>query len=170
VQVGLLEPASGREPGDPLAVGWVEVQAIRREFDIPEMATESNVAFGTALKLLGYDLQKADDRLTLKLHWQALRRMEESYTVFVHLVDVETGDLVAQADVIPHDWTYPTTWWEAEEVVSDQVVLPLIDAPPASYRLEVGVYDGDSGERLRISDGGKPGSDRYIVIKTINVP
>jgi hypothetical protein len=164
-----VEPVTNREAGDPLTVGQVEVQAIKRTFDVPEMARQSNVTFGTVLRLLGYDLHKADDQLTLKLHWQALRRMEESFTFFVHLVNTETGDLVVQADAIPHDWTYLTTWWEAGEVVSDRVVLPLSGVPPAGHRLQVGVCDGDSGERLRISDGDEPGSDRYIVTKAMYV-
>lgn len=169
VVLGLSDPASSQQAGEPLAVGQVEVQAIRRMFGIPEMDTTCHVRFGTALKLLGHDLHKAADQLVLKLHWQALRRMEESYTFFVHLIEVETGELVAQADVIPHDWTYPTTWWEAEEVVSDEVRLPLVDVPPGRYRLAVGVYNGDSGERLTITDSDKPVSDRYIVPNTIHV-
>ena len=83
--------------------------------------------------------------------WQALRRMETSFKFFVHLDDAESGEPVAQADVMPHDWGYPTTWWEAGEVVSDDITLSLGDVPPGRYRLWVGVYHPDTGERLPIS-------------------
>jgi hypothetical protein len=83
----------------------------------------------------------------------------------VHLVDSQTGDLASQADFIPYDSTYYTTWWEAKEVVSDEVVLPLANVPPATYRVEVGVYHGDSGQRLPLTDGAEPRqpSDRYVL-------
>ena len=73
------------------------------------------------------------------------------YKFFVHLYDVESGALVAQADVVPRGWTYPNTWWEAEEVVSDKVVLSLEGVPAGTYSLAVGVYDPETGERLLIS-------------------
>jgi hypothetical protein len=141
------------------------VQAIERTFEMPDVAVEIEATFGTTLKLLGYDLQREANKVTLNLHWQALRRMEKSYKFFVHLVDRETGDLVTQADFIPYDSTYYTTWWEAKEVVSDEVVLSLMDVPPGTYRMEIGVYDGDSGQRLPLTDGAEPGqpSDRYVL-------
>lgn len=148
VTLGLMDPTTGREPGESVPLGEVEVEAIERTFELPTPAVEADATFGTALKLLGYDLHREANAVTLTLHWQALRRMEESYTFFVHLVDSETGDLVAQADFIPYDSTYYTTWWEAGEIVSDEAVLSLVNVPPATYRLEIGVYERDSGQRL----------------------
>jgi hypothetical protein len=171
VTLGLVSPVTGLEVGRPISLGQVEVQAIERTFAIPDMAVETDAMFGTALKLLGYDLQTQANKVTLKLHWQALRRMDESYKFFVHLVDSETGDLVAQADFIPYDSTYHTTWWEAEEVVSDEVVLSLADVPPATYRLEVGVYDSDSGQRLPLTGAVEPHQppDRYVLPEAVRI-
>ncbi|MGD2143024.1 MAG: hypothetical protein PVF54_00955 [Anaerolineae bacterium] len=171
VTLGLMNSATGREAGKPISVGQVEVQAIERTFETPDMAVESDVTFGTALKLLGYDLRKEADQVTLKLHWQALRRMETSYKFFVHLVNSETGNLVGQVDFVPYDWTYHTTWWEAEEVVSDEVVLPLADVPPMTCRVEIGVYHGDSGGRLPLIGGGESQqpADRYVLPEAIEI-
>jgi hypothetical protein len=171
VTVGLMDPDTGREAGRPVLLGQVDAQAIERTFEIPDIAVESDATFGTALKLLGYDLRKEADRVTLKLHWQALRRMETSYKFFVHLVGNETGNLVAQADFVPYDWTYHTTWWEAEEVVSEEVVLPLADVPPTICRVEIGVYHGDSGERLPLTDGAGPRQppDRYVLPEVVEI-
>ena len=122
-----------------------------RDFALPTMQRAANVVYGHDLRLLGYDLEKDAAAIHLTLHWQALRRMDVMYKFFVHLYDVESGALVAQADVVPRGWTYPNTWWEAEEVVSDKVVLSLEGVPAGTYSLAVGVYDPETGERLLIS-------------------
>jgi hypothetical protein len=108
--------------------------------------------FADCLRLLGYDLDVTADEVRVVLHWQALRRMDESYKFFVHLLDAETNELVSQRDVIPHGWAYPTSWWEAQEVVSDELVIPLRGVAPGEYQLWVGVYEPDTGERSSISD------------------
>ncbi|MFL7793914.1 MAG: hypothetical protein AB8I69_17350, partial [Anaerolineae bacterium] len=129
----------------------VQVMARPRDFTLPAMQYAADVVYGHDLRLLGYDLQNDDVAIHLTLHWQALRRMDGMYKFFVHLYDVESGALVAQADVVPHGWTYPNTWWEAEEVVSDKVVLSLEGVSAGTYSLAVGVYDAETGERLAIS-------------------
>jgi hypothetical protein len=104
------------------------------------------------LKLLGYDLNRENEEVGITLHWQALRRMDRGYKFFIHLYEQKSGKLVSQVDWMPRDWAYPTTWWEAEEIVSDEVDLSLKDIAPGSYRLGIGVYHPDTGERLTISD------------------
>jgi hypothetical protein len=171
VTLGLADPVTGVSLGEPIEVGRVEVQTIERVFEVPEAEVESEAVFGEALRLLGYDLHLADDQAQVRLHWQALQRMDVPYKFFVHLVDPVSGQLVAQADVMPHNWTYPTTWWEVGEVVSDEIVLPLIDVPPGIYRLEMGVYHPDSGDRLPLTDGHEPQkpSDRFILLEAVEV-
>jgi hypothetical protein len=148
--LALLNPTSGELGGDPVPLGRVEVQTIERTFEVPDMAVPVEAAFGDRLRLLGYDLEQSGESVHLTLHWKALERMETAYKFFVHLYDAESGELVAQKDVMPYDWSYPTTWWEAEEVVSDDIELPLEDVPPGKYLLGIGVYNPGTGERLAI--------------------
>jgi hypothetical protein len=109
------------------------------------------------IALPGYSLQESDGSLELTLYWQALQRMETSYKVFVHLIDTASSSLVAQNDSIPRGWSYPTNWWEKGEVVEDSITLQVDDIPPGKYRLEIGLYDAESGERLpAFSAGGEP--------------
>jgi hypothetical protein len=171
VTLGLVDPATGVEASEPIQLGQVEVQAVERVFEMPEVEVESEAVFGEALRLLGYDLHLADDQAQVRLHWQALRRMDVPYKFFLHLVDPASGRLVAQADVMPHNWTYPTTWWEVGEVVSDEIVLPLTDVPAGTYCLQTGVYHPDSGERLPLTDGHEPQkpSDRFILLEAVEV-
>ena len=161
VTVGLVQAGDdrsvdgdGEHPIETIGVGQVLMEAPERVFGVPTMAHRVDVDFGDALRLLGYDLDVTPDALHLVLHWQALQRMDESYKIFVHLQSVGGDELVAQKDVIPHDWAYPTTWWEEGEVVSDPMELLLEEVPPGQYRLWVGVYRPTTGERLSIRDAG----------------
>jgi hypothetical protein len=157
-----LVPARDDRPGDAdrghptdyVDVGQVLMEAPKRVFGVPTMAHTVGADFGDVLRLLGYDLNVTPDALHLVLHWQALQRMDKSYKIFVHLQAVGSDELVAQRDVVPRDWTYPTTWWEEGEVVSDEMELLLEEVPPGEYRLWLGVYQLLTGERLPISDPG----------------
>ena len=89
--------------------------------------------------------------LRVDLRWQALKRMDSSYKVFLHLIDPATGEVAGQIDTMPRDWGYPTTWWEKDEMVSDSLQLSLVDIPQGHYELFVGLYDAATGERLPIT-------------------
>ncbi len=172
VTMGLVDPATGARVGQPLGLGQVEVQAIERVFEPPEMQVPVEVFFGDALRLLGYDVQQEAGELGVTLHWQAVRRMGVAFKFFVHLLDPETDELMAQADVMPRDWTYPTHWWEVGEVVSDGIRLPLSDVPPGTYRVTLGVYDPETGVRLVVTegaDGGEP-DDQYLLPERLALP
>jgi len=150
-----LVPVNGeREEEALLSAHLLDVQVLirSRNFSPPAMQRVVDAAYGSDLRLLGYDLALGGDAVQITLHWQSLRRMEVDYKFFVHLYDVESDALVAQVDVMPHDWAYPTTWWEAGEVVSDEITFSLAGVPPGTYRLGVGVYDSHTGERLAIVD------------------
>jgi hypothetical protein len=170
VTVRLVRAQDGRPIGPETPVGEVSVQAPERSFAVPPMTRTTNVSFGSALRLLGYDLDVSADRLRLTLHWQALQRMDRGYKFFVHLYGEESEAPVVQADTMPHDWTYPTTWWEVGEVVSDEIPLALSGLPGGSYRLAVGVYDPETGTRLAVADvtaGMESSDDRLLLPEMI---
>jgi hypothetical protein len=161
----------GQAVGQRVTLGEVEMMLPERSFAVPDMAQEVGAVFGDDLRLLGYGLEAGTDSLHITLHWQALQRMDTSYTMFVHVFDPTTGDIVAQADVVPYGFTYPTAWWEAAEVVSDEIVISLEEAPEGRYGWAVGVYDADTGDRLVIS--GQPSDlvvegDRLVLPEQIS--
>jgi hypothetical protein len=98
---------------------------------------------GGLLRLLGYDVDRADGRVTVV--WQALQLMDTSYQVFVHALDA-SGRIVAQVDAVPVSGTRPTTGWLAGEVIVDSYTLPLQNAAA----LEVGMFDYLKGQRLGV--------------------
>ncbi len=75
-----------------------------------------------------------------------------SYHVFVHLID-DAGNILAQSDAIPANWTRPTTGWLPGEYVIDTHTLSLpAELPTCSLSLRIGLYDPATGARLRIND------------------
>jgi hypothetical protein len=132
------------------------VQEIDRRFDGPPISHPLRATLGDQVELLGYDLSTGTlapgDTLTLTLYWRALAEMDDSYTVFAHLVAPD-GSLSGQRDSPPLDGTYPTILWLPGEVVTDTYEIPVrADAPPGAHRLAVGMYVAETGARLLIAD------------------
>ena len=95
----------------------------------------------------------AGERLRVNLQWQALRQLDTSYTVFVHLLGSD-GQLLAQHDGIPVRAARPTNYWQAGDVYWDLHELFLPDAISAeSGTLYIGLYTSDTVERQSFDDG-----------------
>jgi 4-amino-4-deoxy-L-arabinose transferase-like glycosyltransferase len=163
-----LEP----DPESSALLGPVTLPSQRwlpKALDI-EQHVEANL--GDGIRLLGYSIEsgfRPGDNIHLTLFWQCLEEMEQSYTVFTHLVDA--GDhIVAQKDNPPVDGFYPTTKWEVGEIVRDQydLVIPS-DAPSGEYRLNVGMYLAETGERLNVLKDGVPLPDTWIPLQPVAV-
>ncbi len=108
--------------------------------------------WGNTISLNTYDvIGGTGSRINVILRLQALARMTYSYKIFAHLVSVDTGEIVAQSDVIPRQWTYPTTWWEKYEIVSDSLNITHDELEPGHYQLWLGLYDEVSLARLPVS-------------------
>ncbi len=89
----------------------------------------------------------------LNVLWQALRPLDEDYTVFVHVVDGE-GTIWGQRDTEPQEGEYPTTEWGLGEIVQDRYELQIdVAGPREGYQLVVGMYVSKTGERLKLPDG-----------------
>ena len=116
------------------------------------------------ISLLGYDLLREQDMLELILFWQAHEPISSSFKVFVHLVDLETGEIVAQTDAIPRNWSYPTNGWVPGEIVRDVIELPLSSSAPAKYELRVGLYDESTGGRVLVDSGGSSTPQEYLTV------
>jgi hypothetical protein len=110
------------------------------------------------LLFLGYDSSSesviAGDALRVTLYWQAQERLQEDYSVFVHLDDLRPNYISwsLSEEVSPAD--IPTSGWTPGFYVSDEHVLTVSpETPPGMYVLRCGLYRPDTGERLPILDG-----------------
>lgn len=146
-------------------------EAAACRFAIPPLDAELNVTFGDQLRLLGYTWHAATARL--ELVWQAAPRAWADTTFFVHVVD-GLGQRLAGLDSRP---LAPASRWVRREVVSmvyapdsPYGALPLAELPAGSYRLAVGVYRPEDGQRLSAVDAdGASVGDSLLLPLTITV-
>jgi len=114
--------------------------------------------FDGQLKLVGWSADRAlirpGEQIEVVLYWQAAASMGRDYSTFVHLLD-GNDIVVAQRDMFPGQGLWPTSQMRMADVIPSRYLIRL---PPTAYApdtltVEVGVYDFDSGERLRAADG-----------------
>jgi len=160
ITVSVYDPASGRwltpAGGGDMVIGPVEVP--RREpppVEALDIEHPLSANLDGQVRLLGYNMSgtfQPGTEVHLTLFWQALQAMNEDYTVFIHLVDPQ-GHIWGQKDNPPVDGFYPTTAWEASEMVRDQYDVPISpEAPPGRYSIVTGMYRVESGQRLPVVD------------------
>lgn len=106
------------------------------------------------------------DALNLVLQWQSLAPAEESYTVFVHLIDESNRPWVT-LDYTPLGGTAPTHLWIPKWLPGQRLLDPYrvpVDIPPGRYYVEVGLYEMTGGRRLHRADTqGNLVGDRIIL-------
>jgi hypothetical protein len=109
--------------------------------------------FAGLIFLLAHEVLEGEDgSLSLVLYWRCMERMENDYTVFVHLLDAE-GNIMAQGDSPPVQGHYPTTMWAVGEMVRDE--HPLVGPPEAvarGVRFAVGWYSAQEGRLGVVTD------------------
>lgn len=141
--------------------GPVRILPLDRAFTAPEPMYPLRVDFGVhkgygdkQLRLLGYDMGEPQPSQSLEItfYWQTLSEMDEDYKVFVHWVNAETGQILAQVDEVPRNGTYPTSLWLAGEVITDTHTLVLPTELPQKSAIRVGFYIQQTGQRLYAGD------------------
>jgi len=126
----------------------------------PQVAVRAR--FGQEVLLRGYAVGEGPfvpgDVVPVTLFWEA-DAPPGRYKVFLHLMD-SAGNLVAQNDAEPRGNLSPTFIWSVGERVTDRhgVYLPP-HFPPGTYRLRVGMYRMDTGERLPLLLDGVEAGD-----------
>ena len=139
------------------------------------IANPLSATFGNeGIRLLGYDLAQETVRpgetVDLTLYWTSDGATAQRYKVFTHVLgdtfNAGTGNFLwGQADNEPAANTRPTTTWRADEVIVDQYAIPIAaDAPPGTYRIEIGLYDPLTGARLMTADGAD-----HLILTEVNV-
>ena len=113
---------------------------------------------GDGIRLAGYDAQPAQVRpgeiLYVQLHWLVDQTPAADWTVFIHLVDPASGEVVAGFDSRPGAGSLPTVRWRPGWRVLDEYQLSLPpDLAPGDYILRMGLYQPD-GPRLPADEAG----------------
>jgi hypothetical protein len=151
---------------ETLTVGALRVTAPERVFTAPDIANPLNAQLGpVSLHSAAWPTHAAPGQnLSLTFVWRANDFLPHSYRVFVHLMDAE-GNLRAQSDGVPADWTRPTSGWLPGEFISDTRALALpADLPPGTYALFAGMYF----ESERLASPGFP--DGRVPLGSVIIP
>jgi hypothetical protein len=179
IEVGLYNPLTGDRAlisgssADRTLVGPLKVP-LQESAELPD-AVPLTAQFGDEIALDGYQLERSDEGLEVTLRLSALRRPERDYTIFLH-VEKMAGEIVAQSDAQPRDGQYPTGIWDAgEEVVSTwRVALPAALPPgmysPGMYKVWMGLYDWESGERLPVLGAGAVIDADRLLLGEVELP
>ena len=140
-----------------VVLGDIVIDAPERLFEQPDFETAVAVEFNQVetnspdlplANLTGVTLSLNDNTLTAQLVWQAISETETSYRVFIHLVD-GTGQIMAQSDGEPANWSRPTTSWAADEYIIDEHEIQLPEDQLADeWELRIGLYNPENGQRL----------------------
>jgi len=90
--------------------------------------------------------------LDLRLGWRVTQGPTQQLKVFVHLID-QGGQRVAQRDLPPLSPTTDTRQWQSGQAFQDVQALPLpSNLSPGRYRVIVGLYAADSGQRVSVEE------------------
>ena len=139
---GYLRPAYAR----PAA--WAEGAALPNPVDIQ---------FDTLVRLRGYAIDttavRPGEPIGIDLYWEVTGQPPGDYLLFVHLVDSQTGALVAQRDTHPGLGNFPSSQWRPGDRFVERLRLyvPETAYVPASAEVRVGLYAPGS-YRLGITD------------------
>ncbi len=134
------------------------------------VSEEPRARFGDSIELPAADVSRRGNWLMLWLHWRALKAPGVDTKYFVHVLDAD-GNVVLQNDGIHVKYTRPSSTWQADEIVSDSIEMPLWNLRPGEYRIAVGLTDPDTGERLPAVDaqGQSLPENRYIFTEKIGI-
>ncbi len=178
--------AAGSASTQGVDIGRLHVESYRAEE--LQIHHPLNQQLGDSITLLGYDLDidsyevgatravttfaddpirltfpkrtyQASDTIEITLYWQALRSVNQDYTVFTHLQD-SSGRLWGQSDGQPVMGNYPTSRWRVGEVVVDRYHLRIDpSAPPGDYQIKAGMYLFPQMRRVPVTTAPGTGDD-----------
>ncbi len=90
--------------------------------------------------------------IPVQLVWRADEKPSRDYKIYVHALAPD-GFLIAQHDAQPLHDLRPMTTWTPGEVVTDHHGLLVPEGYRGVLRVVAGLYDPESGERLRSATG-----------------
>lgn len=125
--------------------------------DLPSDTQRLDWQYGDSIKLVGYGIDTTriapNQELAVTLYWQPLAAMNQDYSVFIHLLG-PNQESWGSVDSFPGMGSDPTRGWRPGKIIEDHYRLRVsADArKPSLARLEVGLYDYPTGQRLPVRD------------------
>jgi hypothetical protein len=130
---------------------------------LPATATKQAVDFGEAAQLIGYEVHREGQQLTIDWYWQRADQIDHPYVVFNHVLDAQ-GRIAAQQDGPPQAGQPLMTCWQPNEIYQDRHVIGLKpDAPPGPYALEMGLYNAQTNQRVPVLEADGTQTDHVVI-------
>ncbi len=151
LMLDVFQPLEGA-PRLPLASGGTTLNVGRFLVPAqPAVPSAPAASFDGGLDLVGHaEAFDPAGALAVNLTWRATAPPARDYTVFVHLLD-SSGKLAAQDDSQPAAGRFPTSLLPAGGAVpNDLHKLDVASLPAGGYRVEAGLYDSQTGVRLKL--------------------
>ena len=136
-------------PIDSVMLDVGKLLPIDQSNSVPDITYRS--VFESDIVMLGYSINKSTTLdLSLDIYWQAMGKIHQDLTVFVHLLD-DFNNVIFQVDGPPVNGYWPTSAWATENIVVDSRRIQL---PKSSdydiHTIAVGLYDPVSGRRIPV--------------------
>ena len=131
----------------------------------------TSARFGEQIELTGIRLSfsgeehgepriRPGDIVQVQSRWKAFCQVPRDYTLFFQALD-EKDHLAGQRDVSPVAAT--STWRPGDTQVDRQGAFILPGTPPGRYRLILGMYEPDTGQRLPLTEPvSLEGADSFV--------
>lgn len=118
-----------------------------------EVAHTADADFSGLFRLEGWGAVQSDNAITLTLNWQAETRDLRPFYFSALLVSPDGTPLSSAQVWQPRDTLFPTTCWPLDQVISDQIVLPLPDnATRGDWWISLAAFpDQRAEERLAVT-------------------
>jgi len=127
-------------------------------------------SFGDSILLLGYDLDDSrvqrGGEIRLTLYWQCLKPMEESYHIYLRLLNPVYRVWGEQSAPPLSPWgELPTNRWKAGVMYRDDRRIEFLPGtPPGVYRLGLSLYDLQRQRGLESAEGSE------MILGLVEVP
>lgn len=144
------------ELAGPLGTGASGALALRADLT-PQAAKwlgtfeRSAAAFGEEMNLIGYRIDRAGDEVVVITAWQIAARPQPYAQRRVSIA------LTTAGNVVRHDEALAARYDSLH--IGDMMIqlqrLSMADLSPGTYRLQIGVIDPETGERLKLPDAAE---------------
>ena len=145
-----LSPIATAGP-NPAPEAWVQTLALPQAIDILPRPDHPADIQGDGIEFLGYERGDGPfltgDDIAVDLYWRPWGPLSPDHYVFLQLLD-GGGQMVAGMEGPPIPWL-PTSQWPEATLHSRLRLRVPADLAPGEYRMIAGLFDPQSGERIR---------------------
>jgi len=114
----------------------------------PYQGNSANIRLGDLLTVQCIDLTTDGDYFNIDIHWQVNQPSTIDYKMFIHGLNSE-GEIVQQADRLPLDGNYPSSYWQPSQNLTDTVMLGFDESITT---IALGLYNPDDDSRVPVTD------------------